>query len=451
MKAKVAVLIGIALGVGLAFCVHIPHAEASRNASGTYSLPNPPVVTATTITSTWANTTLADIKTEITSSLDRSGRGAMLAALQLTNGTVAAPSLTFATDPDNGLYRIGANNPGMSAGGVKCQEWAGTGSSFPLGVTVTQSQNDGGAVVATGNWMGPGVTGNGGAGASPGVAGFGLGAGYGVFGQGGDGGSGVGVWGSAGVPNGNGVQGAGAGTGSGTWGTGGPNGGTGVSGIGGASSGSGVVGIGGSTNGVGVLGAGTGSGSGVSGTGGSSGLGGQFTGGASGGGIEVTSGTSATPATLTTGIGGGLGLKVKSSAANVTVAQLDGYLSFASATAPASSTGFTNRVTPLNIVKAHGFLTTTAGAPVTVNSGFNLTSASCASEVVTVTLASAMSSSTNYTVILTSGSFGHLLFATITGTTTFKITSTLPSGGPGVTNDLCAGGYKLHFMVLGEQ
>jgi hypothetical protein len=51
-------------------------AEASRNSGGTYSLPTGnPVVTGTTITSTWANGTLTDIGTELTNSLDRQGRG----------------------------------------------------------------------------------------------------------------------------------------------------------------------------------------------------------------------------------------------------------------------------------------------------------------------------------------------------------------------------------------
>ena len=47
----------------------------SRNGSGTYSLPSGnPVVTATTITSTWANTTLSDIGTALTGSLAADGQ-----------------------------------------------------------------------------------------------------------------------------------------------------------------------------------------------------------------------------------------------------------------------------------------------------------------------------------------------------------------------------------------
>lgn len=56
-----------------------------RASNGVYTLPNTvnPVVTNTTITSNWANTTLADIEAVLTSCLDRAGRGAMQANLQM--------------------------------------------------------------------------------------------------------------------------------------------------------------------------------------------------------------------------------------------------------------------------------------------------------------------------------------------------------------------------------
>lgn len=56
-----------------------------RASNGVYTLPNTvnPVVTNTTITSNWANTTLADIESVLTSCLDRAGRGAMQANLQM--------------------------------------------------------------------------------------------------------------------------------------------------------------------------------------------------------------------------------------------------------------------------------------------------------------------------------------------------------------------------------
>jgi hypothetical protein len=126
-------ILGVGLCLGVAASVFVPQAVASRNSSGTYSLPSgQPVVAGTTISPSVHNTFASDIATELTSSLDRSGRGAMLAPLQCSNGTVAAPSLTFGSDPDTGLYRIGANNPGLAAGGTKIQEWATTTSTLTV-------------------------------------------------------------------------------------------------------------------------------------------------------------------------------------------------------------------------------------------------------------------------------------------------------------------------------
>ncbi len=82
-----------------------------RNSGGTYTLPaGNPVVTATTISSVWANTTLSDIATAMTDSLSRSGDGAMLAPLELTAGTIGAPGLTWSAESTSGWYRAGAGD-----------------------------------------------------------------------------------------------------------------------------------------------------------------------------------------------------------------------------------------------------------------------------------------------------------------------------------------------------
>jgi hypothetical protein len=92
----------------------------ARNASGIYSLPSAvnPVVTRTVITTDWANTTLTDIKTEITNSLDRTGRGAMTAPLQINAGTAALPGLTIDGDTNSGMYGAAADSLGFSTGGT---------------------------------------------------------------------------------------------------------------------------------------------------------------------------------------------------------------------------------------------------------------------------------------------------------------------------------------------
>ena len=60
----------------------------ARNGSGTYSLPNPAVVTGTTISSTWANSTLSDIATALTNSTAANGETPLTdaAAFRLKQG-----------------------------------------------------------------------------------------------------------------------------------------------------------------------------------------------------------------------------------------------------------------------------------------------------------------------------------------------------------------------------
>lgn len=82
----------------------------ARNASGTYSLPLPDVVAGTVIEAPWANTTLNDLKAEMTDSLSRSGKGGMTAPLLLQDGSAAAPALAFGLEPSTGLRRAGAGD-----------------------------------------------------------------------------------------------------------------------------------------------------------------------------------------------------------------------------------------------------------------------------------------------------------------------------------------------------
>lgn len=99
-----------------------------RNSNGDYSLPaGNPVVTGEVISSGWANTTLGDIATALTGSLSRNGEGAMLAGLELYDGTIGAPGLTWGTETTSGLYRAGASD----------FRWAIAGSDIlGLGTTV---------------------------------------------------------------------------------------------------------------------------------------------------------------------------------------------------------------------------------------------------------------------------------------------------------------------------
>jgi hypothetical protein len=92
----------------------------SRDINGNYTLPPVvnPVVAATTITVTWANSTLTDVAAALTDSLSRSGAGGMTAPLRLIDGTAVAPALSFSAESTTGLYRIGSNSVGLSLSGT---------------------------------------------------------------------------------------------------------------------------------------------------------------------------------------------------------------------------------------------------------------------------------------------------------------------------------------------
>ena len=87
-----------------------------RDVNGNYTLPSAvnPVVTGTSIASTWANTTLSDVATELTSSLDRSGRGGMLAAMRGIDGSILSPAISFSSETSTGFYRSAAGIVGLS-------------------------------------------------------------------------------------------------------------------------------------------------------------------------------------------------------------------------------------------------------------------------------------------------------------------------------------------------
>lgn len=90
-----------------------------RNSSGTYTLPaGNPVVPNTLIETTWANPTLGDVASALTDSLDRFGRGGMLAPMRFVDGTVTAPSMAFSSETTLGLFRPSSGTLAIAVGGV---------------------------------------------------------------------------------------------------------------------------------------------------------------------------------------------------------------------------------------------------------------------------------------------------------------------------------------------
>jgi hypothetical protein len=108
----------------------------SRNGSGTYSKVNT-FVAGATITAASHNANWDDIASEMTNSVAVDGQSTMTGPLKAASGTVAAPGITFGSDLDSGLYRIGSNNIGIAVNGTKVADVATTGASFTGDVNAT--------------------------------------------------------------------------------------------------------------------------------------------------------------------------------------------------------------------------------------------------------------------------------------------------------------------------
>jgi hypothetical protein len=84
----------------------------SRNGSGTYTLPaGNPVVSGTSITTTWANTTLTDIANTLTASVAADGQTPMTGALNMANNKITSLGTpTLSTDAVTKAYADALTN-----------------------------------------------------------------------------------------------------------------------------------------------------------------------------------------------------------------------------------------------------------------------------------------------------------------------------------------------------
>jgi hypothetical protein len=120
----------------------------ARAGSGTYSLAaGNPVVTATSISISWANDTFTDVETAMTDSLSRGGSGGMLAPLRGVVGTVSAPAHSWTAEVTSGWYRASAGNIRFTLLGTDVL------TVVAAGLSVTGTLNVSG-IVETGTWQG---------------------------------------------------------------------------------------------------------------------------------------------------------------------------------------------------------------------------------------------------------------------------------------------------------
>lgn len=103
-----------------------------RDLTGNYTLPaGNPVVTNTVIASTWANTTLSDLATAMTNSLDRTGTAAgMTGQFRAAAGAVGAPGISFQLEPTSGFYRNASNDIRFSVNSADVWKYVGSAGTF---------------------------------------------------------------------------------------------------------------------------------------------------------------------------------------------------------------------------------------------------------------------------------------------------------------------------------
>lgn len=81
--------------------------------------------------------------------------GVLSGPIEATNGTAAAPSITFLSDLDTGLYRISANLLGVTSGGSNIASWGSTGLGLGTGGVASSTMLQ---VVDTGTSSPRGIT-----------------------------------------------------------------------------------------------------------------------------------------------------------------------------------------------------------------------------------------------------------------------------------------------------
>jgi microcystin-dependent protein len=107
-----------------------------------------------TISSADHNQNFSDIADEITNSLALDGQSTMTGQFKAAAGSAAAPGMTFGSDPDTGIYRIGANNLGIAAGGSKIVDVSSTGVAV-TGDSDATTVKQGGAILIPPGFIGP--------------------------------------------------------------------------------------------------------------------------------------------------------------------------------------------------------------------------------------------------------------------------------------------------------
>ncbi len=128
------------------------------NGSGTFTLAQAAFVPNTPISSSAMNSDLSDIATNgLTNAVTKDGQTTITGPFKGANGSVGLPMYSFGSDTNTGMYRIGADELGLSVGGTKIIDIAATGAAVTGTLSSTGAFSAGGAITATGTISSNGV------------------------------------------------------------------------------------------------------------------------------------------------------------------------------------------------------------------------------------------------------------------------------------------------------
>lgn len=117
------------------------------NGSGSFSLAEPAFVPNTTISSAAVNSDLQDIADGLSDCLTTDGQSTMSAQIKGFAGTVTVPGYSFSTDPNTGIYRVAADNIGVTAGGTKILDISTTGLAVTGALSATGTFTPSGGIL----------------------------------------------------------------------------------------------------------------------------------------------------------------------------------------------------------------------------------------------------------------------------------------------------------------
>ena len=99
-----------------------------RDATGNFTLVSGnPVLPGEIVASSYINSTFSDVAQTLTESLDRLGRGGMLAPFRFSDGNVSAPGATWSNEPSSGFYRSGSGEIRASVLASNVMRWTTSG------------------------------------------------------------------------------------------------------------------------------------------------------------------------------------------------------------------------------------------------------------------------------------------------------------------------------------